>query len=137
MGQGGRQGMFGMADENTILSLIMARVEEVAINQRDLQTQQRESERLASESRRRVHEKQDEQNQLLLKLDHRLSTVEKSVEAEAPTWAEYRAYKARAAGAGMLGRMLWKTGAWLIAAAAAFYALRNEITALWHWFMSR
>ena len=136
MGQGGNRGMF-MAEDGAILTLIMARLEEVAVNQRDLQTQMRESERLSTESRRRVHEKQDVQNQLLLKLDHRLSTVEKAVEAEAPTWAEFRALKARAAGAGSLGRAIWKVGAWVVVVVGAFYALRNDIAAFWQWLMSR
>lgn len=126
-----------MAEDGAILTLIMARLEEVAINQRDLQTQMRESERSSAESRRRVHEKQDEQNQLLLKLDHRLSTVENAVEAEAPTWAEYRALKARAAGAGTLGRVIWKVGAALVVVVGALYALRNDIAAFWQWLMTR
>lgn len=91
----------------------------------------------ASESRRRVHEKLEQQGLTLVALDHRMAAVEKSVDSAAPTLSEFAQRKAQAQGAGMLGRALWYIGGWLLGGAAGIYALRDQIYTWWHWVTMR
>lgn len=123
--------------DDPLMRMVVQRMDEISRDQKTLAETLRQSEHTASESRRRVHERLDEHTKLLLDQGSRLAGVERSVEAEAPTWAEYRALKARALGAGMLGRTLWRVGGWLIAGAAALIALRHDIADFVRWLVTR
>lgn len=91
----------------------------------------------ASESRGRMHQKQERQGELLLKIDHRLTTVEKAVDGAGPALREIAEMKVKAATAGALGRALWKIGRWVMAGAVAVYAIRHDLVAWWHWLVNR
>lgn len=102
----------------------------------------READRKESaDSRRLMHETQNEQSRLLLTLSHRVETMEASIAREQPTWDEYRKMKEQAKGAGRLGSFLWRRGIWLMGVASGFmlwiYSVRHEIAAWWHWLVSR
>jgi len=107
-----------------------------AIHQR-LDTMQQEQVRdraNASESRRRVHERLDNQTKgihdLALKvasMDHRMEKMETAQAAAAPTLSEMKKVKQRVIDAGALGRVLWKAGAFLLLLASALYSIRAEI----------
>lgn len=126
-----------MPDDNTLIALLIQRMDEISRDQKSLAEVLRQSELTASDSRRRMHERLDEQAVSLIDIGHRMKAVERSMEAEAPTWAEYRSLKAKAAGAGTLGRILWRTGGWLIGVAAALIALRHDIAEFLRWLVSR
>lgn len=104
--------------------------------------QMREDDRKdAGESRRRLHEGQQEQGKLLIDLANRVLAIEGSVAAEKPTWEEYRRLKEQANGAGKLGRALWRFGSWIIAfvfgVATTIYTARDNISGWWHWLIAR
>lgn len=90
----------------------------------------------AIDSRRRVHDKLEQHGNLLIVIDHRVTTVEKAVDGAAPQLKEYTEVKAKIAGAGMLGIRLWKIGVWLLGAAVGIYALRHDISAWWQWLIT-
>jgi len=84
-----------------------------------------ESDRRASDSRRDVYGKLEEQGRALLETKHELEAVKKdvahlsdTVEATKPTLAEFANLKAQAKGAGRLGRFLWFLGGVVLFAAA-------------------
>ncbi|UES40924.1 hypothetical protein [Roseibium aggregatum] len=103
-----------------------------------------ESDRRASDSRKDVYVKLEEQGRAQLDMRHELEAVKKdmahlsaSVESTQPTLAEFANWKAQAVGAGRLGRFFWITGgfvllgaAWLVSKwdslAAAFRALNGK-----------
>ena len=90
----------------------------------------------ASASRQRVYEKLEEVQETQADHGSRLVNVEQSIESEKPTWQEYRETKQRVAGAGLLGRTLWRFGRWLIVGAFMLagwaYSARDQIAAVWH-----
>ncbi len=90
----------------------------------------------ANESRQRVYRKLEELQKNQIDQGNRLGKVEKSVEAEKPTWQEYREAKLRVQGAGKLGMFLWRIGWWLLAGAVTLagwgYSAREQIAAVWH-----
>lgn len=45
--------------------------------------------------------------------------------------------KAQVAGAGWVGRKLWKVGGWLLSVVVAVYALRHDITVWWQRLITR
>lgn len=109
---------------------------------RQIRSEMRADRDNASESRRRVYEQledvkkgQGEQTQRLEAASTRLEAVEKSMEDAAPTLAEYRAYKQRVKGAGMLGRSLWIVGGAVLTCAGAIYGFWGKLTALWIYMM--
>ena len=118
-----------MADDH-ILTLILDRLAHI-------ESRMDSGELIASDSRRRVHEKLESHGTLLLKIDHRVSAVEKAVDSAAPTLKEYAEIKAKVSGAGLLGLKLWKTGAWLLTAAAGLYALRHDLSTWWNWIITQ
>ncbi|MGR6430445.1 hypothetical protein ACU5AY_05945 [Rhizobium sp. PAMB 3174] len=95
----------------------------------------------SAESRRLMHETQNEHSKLLLTLTHRVQTMEASFAREQETWNEYRIMREQAKGAGKLGAFLWRRGIWLMGAASGFmlwvYTIRHELAAWWHWLVSR
>ncbi len=111
-----------MSSETHILTVILDRLDHI-------ETRMDAGDLAASDSRRRMHERQESQGILLIKIDSRVAAVEKAVDSAAPTLKEYAEVKAKISGAGMLGRRLWKIGAWLIGVAAILYGLRHDITA--------
>lgn len=123
--------------EETLIALLIQRMDEISREQKAIVEVMRQSDLSAAESRRHVHKQLEEHTISLIEIGHRLGTVERSIEAEAPTWAEYRALKAKAMGAGTLGKALWKAVAWLIGVAAAATAFRHDIADFVRWLMSR
>ncbi|MCV0426190.1 MAG: hypothetical protein K5905_12005 [Roseibium sp.] len=126
--------MSGQAD---IFAAISAQLQEIRQNQ----TRDQDN---ASESRRRVHERLDEQTKALHALElqiaalaQRQDTMEEAFAAASPTLSEFTRTKLRIAGAGMLGAALWKVGAGLLAAAYGVYAWRAEIWAVLTKLMAR
>lgn len=121
---------FDMSEDSHILTMIVDRLQHI-------ETRLTSSEHSAGESRRRMHDKLETHGELLLKIDHRVTMVEKAVDSAAPTLKEYADMKSKVAGAGLLGKSLWKFGRWILAGAVAAYALRNDLAAWWHWLVSR
>lgn len=89
-----------------------------------------EEQKNASEGRRRGYEAQERTERQIIVIDHRLATVEKSVEAIRPTTAELERVRDRVVFAGSLGKALWAIGKALLAAAAgaaaAYYSLTGR-----------
>lgn len=123
--------------DDTLMRLLIQRVDEISRDQKAMAEAIRQSELSASDSRRRMHERMDKHTELLLDISPRVASLEHSVEVQAPTLEEYRTLKAKALGAGSLGKALWRMGAWLIGAAAALIALRHDIADFLRWLMSR
>lgn len=90
---------------------------EIAANQKE-----------ASEGRRRGYEAQERTERELIGLTHRLTSVEKSVEAIKPTTAELEQIRDRAIGAGKLGKVIWEIAKALLAAAAGAATLYYSMT---------
>lgn len=76
------------------------------------------SQKEAAEGRRRGYEAQERTEREVIGINHRLSAVEKSVEAIRPTTAELEKVRDRVMFAGRLGQTIWSVGKALIAAAA-------------------
>ena len=121
--------------------LIAAQLSHLQQDMRMLLQMREDDRKDASESRRRLHEGQQEQAKLLLDLANRVLVIESSVAAEKPTWEEYRRMKEQANGAGKLGRALWRFGSILIAfvfgVATTIYSARDNIAGWWHWLITR
>lgn len=88
------------------------------------------SQKDATEGRRRGYEAQERTEREVIGINHRLSSVEKSVEAIRPTTAELEKVRDRVMFAGSLGKFLWSFGKALISAAAgaatAWYMLTGR-----------
>lgn len=82
----------------------------------------------AAEGRRRGYEAAEATRIEILKINHRLDGLEKSVDAIRPTTAEYAQVRDRVAFAGSLGKALWAAGKALIAAAAGAGAVWYQMT---------
>lgn len=87
-----------------------------------------------SERGRRIWEKVSAQGEQLVSISHRLGTVEESVTAAKPTLNQVINMRAKAEGAGWLGRWLFWIGSALLSAAAWAYAARDAII---HWFTAK
>lgn len=83
-----------------------------------------------SERGRRLWEEVNQQGKTLVSISHRMEAVEKGVAGAKPTLDEYAELKAKAVGAGWLGRKLWLVGSGLLVAASWLYSVRDSI---WHW----
>jgi hypothetical protein len=78
----------------------------------------------AKQARKGQYEKMEEQNVTLMKLDGRMSEVEKSLRTQAPTIEEFITIKQRVVGAGVAGRWSWAALTGVIALLCTF---RTEI----------
>ncbi len=89
-----------------------------------------DEQRSASDGRRRIYEAQERTERQVIGLNHRLTAVEKSVEAIRPTTAEVERVRDRVLFAGSLGRALWNIGKVVIGVAAgaagAWYTLTGR-----------
>lgn len=72
----------------------------------------------AAEGRRRGYEASERAEREIIGITHRLTAVEKSMEAIRPTTLELERVRDRVVFAGSLGKMIWGVGKALIAAAA-------------------
>ncbi len=70
----------------------------------------------------------------LVSISHRLGVVEDSVKAAKPTLNQVVNMRAKAEGAGVLGRWLLWIGSGLLGVAASVYSARD---AIWHWFAGK
>lgn len=88
------------------------------------------SQKEASEGRRRGYEAQERTEREVIGINHRLSAVEKSVEAIRPTTLELERVRDRVIFAGSLGKAMWGIGKALMSAAAgaaaAWYAMTGR-----------
>lgn len=84
--------------------------------------------RSASDGRKRMYEGMESTARDLLKISHRLETVENEVKAIRPTSDEYLQMRERVLGAGKLGYWLWRIGGVLLSAAAGFGAAYTYLT---------
>jgi hypothetical protein len=88
------------------------------------------SQKEASEGRRRGYEAQERTEREVIGINHRLSAVEKSVEAIRPTTLELERVRDRVIFAGSLGKAMWGIGKALLSAAAgaaaAWYAMTGR-----------
>lgn len=83
----------------------------------------------SNDSRRRIHEKLEDQSKVLTTLDGRVQKLEKAVEGAAPTLAEFTTYKEQVRGAGRLGRVLWGIGGFVLAAGVALSTVWSHVAA--------
>jgi len=80
----------------------------------------------ARAARKAQYEQNERQSETLLKIEHRLQTVETFVTESRPTLQEYRDLKNKVAGAGWMGRWLYVlAGASIGFAASVFGYWRN------------
>lgn len=77
-----------------------------------------EERRDSAESRRRVYDKLENQDNKLERIDARVEVLEKALLTMSPTVAEFVTTKEQIRGAGKLGAVLWKIGGFLLAAAS-------------------
>ncbi len=87
-----------------------------------------------SERGRRIWEKVSAQGEQLVAISHRLGTVEESVAGAKPTLNQVINLRAKAEGAGWLGRKLLLIGTALLGAAGWLYSVRDTIL---HWFTAK
>lgn len=74
----------------------------------------REDMDLARESRKQQYEMIENVHRVLIKMEHRLDGVEKSLAAATPTIDEFVNIKLKVQGAGILGKWAWAIGASII-----------------------
>lgn len=108
----------------TVVSIIMGGIT-------DIKQSIAEDKRDATESRRRVYDKLEDQSRAMYELTARVATVESSVASMAPSVAEFNSMRTKAAGAGKLGRFLWVTGGIVLSWALWIVTSFSSITA---WF---
>lgn len=94
--------------------------------ERSIENEKRDS----SESRRRVYEKLETLDKKQDITDMRVEKLEQAITSMSPTVAEFLNYKAQVAGAGRLGKALWRLGGVILGAAAALSAYWSSIV-LW------
>lgn len=102
----------------------------------EIRTSQATDRSNSSESRRRVYDRLNEVSEVLhtmalkqASMDQRMAMMEETYAAAAPTLSEFSKTKQRVVGAGILGRVLWKVGAALLAGACSLYIWRADIWA--------
>lgn len=130
---------------DTLQQLIASQLSSLQNDMRSLMDMREDDKKDSNESRRKIHESQNAQGAMLLTLNHRMETLEKSVAADQPFIAQAKLMHAQMQGAGKLGSGLWSVGRWLMLAAASLVgwiiATRSEISAvlsaIWHWFSGR
>lgn len=79
---------------------------------------------------RRLWEEVNAMRGVLIGQEHRMANIEKSVAGAQPTIDDVKAMKQKAAGAGWLGRMLWRIGGWVLAGAVGIYASWENLMAV-------
>ncbi len=79
---------------------------------------------------RRLWEEVNAIRETLIAQEHRMANMEKSVAGAQPTIDDVKAMKQKAAGAGWLGRMLWRIGGWVLAGAVGIYASWENLVAV-------
>ncbi|MGV0817106.1 hypothetical protein V6767_13135 [Martelella sp. FLE1502] len=121
-------------DPLRINALILQRIEDVGKSVDRVERRLEASEASASESRRGMHQRQEQHERELLKINHRLENVEKAVSEAAPTLEDYALKKAQVEGAGRLGKLLWVAGGFLLALAVWLVGQKENI---WSWLSSR
>lgn len=84
--------------------------------------------RRAAEARRGVYDKLEGIGKDMVTVNHRLDTVERSVESLKPTTAELERVRDRVRFAGSLGQALWSVGKALLSAAAGAAAAWYTLT---------
>lgn len=109
---------------------LLARLEERMNSHERLLVGIADEQKAASEGRRRGYEAQERSEREMIGITHRLTAVEKAIEAIRPTTTELERVRDRVQFAGTLGRALWAVGKALIAAAAgaaaAYYTLTGR-----------
>lgn len=86
----------------------------------------------SADSRRRIYAKLEQQSAILRDVDSRVLKLEKSMDAAAPTLAEYSDIKAQVHGAGRLGKLLWGFGGFVLAIAVTLANTWTTISAYVH-----
>lgn len=86
----------------------------------------------SADSRRRIYAKLEQQSSILKDVDGRVIKLERSMEAAAPTLAEYGEIKAQVRGAGRLGKLLWGIGGFVLAIAVTLANTWTTISAYVH-----
>jgi len=115
-----------MADEN--MEVEIARFDERLKSIERMLVDIVSSQKEAINARRRGYEAQERTEREMIGINHRLTSVEKSVEAIRPTTAELERVRDRVVFAGSLGRVLWRMGTALISAAAGAAAVYYSMT---------
>ncbi|RWO57110.1 MAG: hypothetical protein E5Y10_22325 [Mesorhizobium sp.] len=117
-----------MADEN--MEVEIARLDERLKSIERMLVDIVASQKEAIDGRRRGYEAQERTEREMIGINHRLTSVEKSVEAIRPTTAELERVRDRVVFAGGLGKALWGIGKGVIYAAAgaagAYYSLTGR-----------
>lgn len=106
----------------------LARLDERSLSIERLLKSILEEQNSAADSRRRIYEAQERIGRSLVTLDHRMTSVEKSVDAIRPTTMELERVRDRVQFAGRLGASLWSLGKALISAAAGATAYWYAMT---------
>ncbi|RUU14847.1 hypothetical protein EOD08_29685 [Mesorhizobium sp. M6A.T.Ca.TU.002.02.2.1] len=110
-----------MADEN--MEVEIARLDERLKSIERMLTDIVASQKEAINARRRGYEAQERTEREMIGINHRLTSVEKSVEAIRPTTVELERVRDRVVFAGSLGKFLWAIGKGLLSAAAGAAAV--------------
>ncbi|TJW52865.1 MAG: hypothetical protein E5X65_18230 [Mesorhizobium sp.] len=117
-----------MADEN--MEVEIARLDERLKSIERMLVDVVAGQKEAINGRRRGYEAQERTEREMIGINHRLTSVEKSVEAIRPTTVELERVRDRVVFAGSLGKFLWAIGKGLISAAAgaaaAYYAMTGR-----------
>lgn len=74
------------------------------------------------EARKALYSRVETTNVSVEKLTWRIDALEKTMNSQAPTIAEFLTYKEQVRGAGKLGRVLWMLGGIILSAAAGLVA---------------
>jgi len=80
----------------------------------------------AKEARGKVYERIEATNQKVDHLGWRMDALEKTMNSQAPTIAEFLTYKEQVKGAGRLGKFLWAAGGLILGAAVS-------VSGWFHW----
>ena len=80
----------------------------------------------AKEARGKVYERIEATNQKVDHLGWRMDALEKTMNNQAPTIAEFLTYKEQVKGAGRLGKFLWAAGGLILGAAVS-------VSGWFHW----
>ncbi|MDH6265558.1 hypothetical protein M2360_000948 [Rhizobium sp. SG_E_25_P2] len=124
-------------EQDRIQSLILDRLTQIDSRMNRMEERMDDEKDAASESRRRIYDRLEQQGSTLITVSHRMEGLEKAVAADSVTLSDFRETRAKAAAAGWVGGWLWRTGKYVLGAAAALYAMRQDVAAWWHWFIGR
>lgn len=128
-GDGGEEDVFATlgigAMDDVNAAMLMSRFDEIG---RRMSEDRQDS----AESRRRIYSKLEQQSAILKDVDSRVLKLERSMDAAAPTLAEYSDIKAQVRGAGRLGKMLWGLGGFVLAIAVTLANTWSSVSAYLH-----